>query len=157
MSSGPWKKHKYFKKIGEGANAVYKYAKQVKGAADYARENKSLGGKEQQEYYDAQKDARFLDKRAGWDEEWIKDWKDYEGLKSTDKIQVMKDLSGAMVDGDSLARASREQAKGAKRTAYEKKKVYDKTAMGVIDNTLTAYGKSVERGQEKILKLFGRG
>ena len=26
-SSGPWKKHKYFKKIGEGANADYKYAK----------------------------------------------------------------------------------------------------------------------------------
>lgn len=26
-SSGPWKKHKYFQKIGEGANAVYKYAK----------------------------------------------------------------------------------------------------------------------------------
>lgn len=26
-SSGPWKKHKYIQKIGEGANAVYKYAK----------------------------------------------------------------------------------------------------------------------------------
>lgn len=26
-SSGPWKKHKYFQKIGEGANAVYKYVK----------------------------------------------------------------------------------------------------------------------------------
>lgn len=26
-SSGPWKNHKYFQKIGEGANAVYKYAK----------------------------------------------------------------------------------------------------------------------------------
>lgn len=26
-SSGPWKKHKYFQKIGEGANAVYRYAK----------------------------------------------------------------------------------------------------------------------------------
>lgn len=26
-SSGPWKKHKYFQKIGEGASAVYKYAK----------------------------------------------------------------------------------------------------------------------------------
>lgn len=27
MSSGPWKRHKYFQKIGEGANAVYRYAK----------------------------------------------------------------------------------------------------------------------------------
>ena len=26
-SSGAWKKHKYIQKIGEGANAVYKYAK----------------------------------------------------------------------------------------------------------------------------------
>lgn len=34
-SSGPWKKHKYFQKIGEGANAVYRYSKQkVKEAAD---------------------------------------------------------------------------------------------------------------------------
>ena len=36
-SSGPWKKHKYFKKIGEGKNAVYKYAKDKSGATD--REN----------------------------------------------------------------------------------------------------------------------
>ncbi len=36
-SSGPWKKHKYFQKIGEGANAVYKYAKDKSGATD--REN----------------------------------------------------------------------------------------------------------------------
>lgn len=26
-SSGAWKKHKYIQKIGEGANAKYKYAK----------------------------------------------------------------------------------------------------------------------------------
>ena len=32
-SSGPWKKHKYFQKIGEGANAVYKYAKKAAGYA----------------------------------------------------------------------------------------------------------------------------
>lgn len=32
-SSGPWKKHKYFQKIGEGANAVYKYAKDKAGYA----------------------------------------------------------------------------------------------------------------------------
>lgn len=30
-SSGPWKKHKYFQKIGEGANAVYKYSKKAAG------------------------------------------------------------------------------------------------------------------------------
>lgn len=39
-SSGPWKKHKYFQKIGEGANAVYKYArKNITGDEYKAREN----------------------------------------------------------------------------------------------------------------------
>lgn len=34
-SSGPWKEHKYIKKIGEGANAVYKYTKdKVEKAAE---------------------------------------------------------------------------------------------------------------------------
>lgn len=39
-SSGPWKKHKYFQKIGEGANAVYRYAKD------------NVGGRITGDYYD---------------------------------------------------------------------------------------------------------
>ena len=54
-SSGPWKKHKYFQKIGEGANAVYKYSKKKAGEA---------AGKFTGDYYDSQankleKDARY--------------------------------------------------------------------------------------------------
>jgi hypothetical protein len=54
-SSGPWKKHKYFQKIGEGANAVYKYSKKKAGEA---------AGKLTGDYYDSQankleKDARY--------------------------------------------------------------------------------------------------
>ena len=47
-SSGPWKKHKYFKKIGEGANAVYKYTK------------KNVAGRVTGEYYD-EKDKEYED------------------------------------------------------------------------------------------------
>lgn len=59
-SSGPWKKHKYFQKIGEGANAVYKYAK--KGASDTV-------GKLTGSYYDKEaekyeKDAEFYGDQA---------------------------------------------------------------------------------------------
>lgn len=39
-SSGPWKKHKYFQKIGEGANAVYKYSKKAITGSDYKKEAK---------------------------------------------------------------------------------------------------------------------
>ena len=59
-SSGPWKKHKYFQKIGEGANAIYRYAK--KGASDAA-------GKLTGSYYDKEaekyeKDAEFYGDQA---------------------------------------------------------------------------------------------
>lgn len=59
-SSGPWKKHKYFQKIGEGANAIYRYAK--KGASDTA-------GKLTGSYYDKEaekyeKDAEFYGDQA---------------------------------------------------------------------------------------------
>lgn len=37
-SSGPWKKHKYFQKIGEGANAVYKYARKNITGESYKRD-----------------------------------------------------------------------------------------------------------------------
>lgn len=50
-SSGPWKKHKYFQKIGDGANAVYRYAKNkgkkvsvdddsVVGKSEFEKKNK---------------------------------------------------------------------------------------------------------------------
>jgi len=59
-SSGPWKKHKYFQKIGEGANAVYKYAK--KTASDTA-------GKLTGDYYESEanrlnKDAEYYNHEA---------------------------------------------------------------------------------------------
>lgn len=52
-SSGPWKKHKYFQKIGEGANAVYRYAKKTAGYA-YGSEYR----KDMDKYHDAEDRAQ---------------------------------------------------------------------------------------------------
>lgn len=52
-SSGPWKKHKYFQKIGEGANAVYRYAKKKAGYA-YGSEYR----KDMDKYHDAEDRAQ---------------------------------------------------------------------------------------------------
>ena len=50
-SSGPWKKHKYIQKIGEGANAVYKYAKNAdKTITGSAYKKEAKDEKERAEY-----------------------------------------------------------------------------------------------------------
>lgn len=40
-SSDPWKKHKYLKKIGEGANAIYQYAYNAAGGKEKNALNKA--------------------------------------------------------------------------------------------------------------------
>lgn len=158
-SSGPWKKHKYFQKIGEGANAVYKYANN-KLAANRKKFYEKSGLKDQKELNDAETQAEFMKKRAEWDEDYvedIKDWKKHElevvtgkPQKRPEKVQVMKDLSGKMVDGDTLVATSKAQAKGARRTADEKRSKYYKTPIGKAES-------AIKSGQAKINKLLGRG
>lgn len=158
-SSGAWKKHKYIQKIGEGANAVYKYTSN-KLAANRKKFFEKSGLKAQKELNDAETQAEFMKKRAEWDEEWvedIKDWKKHEHevvtgkpQKRPEKVQVMKDLSGKMVDGDTLVATSKAQAKGARQTADVKKKQYYKTPIGKVSS-------AIEKGQAKINKLLGRG
>lgn len=57
-SSGAWKKHKYIQKIGEGANAVYKYSKKAGGKVVDAIKNpdKSITGS----YYKDQADMENM-------------------------------------------------------------------------------------------------
>lgn len=151
-SSGPCKKHKYFKKIGEGANAVYKYARDK--AAETGKEiYEKSGMKAQKEVNDAETQAELMKKRAEWDEDWVEDIKDqkkYEHEMATgkpqkrpEKVQVMKDLSGEMVDGDTLVAASKAQAKGARRTADEKRKQYYKTPIGKAEETINKVKKAL--------------
>lgn len=56
-SSGPWKKHKYLKKIGDGANAVYQYA------TNYATGVKNAN-RDYQRAKDAQANAQAFSKLA---------------------------------------------------------------------------------------------
>lgn len=64
-SSGPWKKHKYTQKIGEGANAVYRYAKKAIGAG-YKREAEKQ--KEQSEWESGI--AGYYKREADIQKEW---------------------------------------------------------------------------------------
>lgn len=57
-SSGPWKKHKYFQKIGEGANAVYKYSKKAAN---------SVTGSEYKDKYWKRDDMVEEDQKKIWD------------------------------------------------------------------------------------------
>ena len=61
-SSGPWKKHKYIQKIGEGANAVYKYSKKAADKVAYAAKHphESITGRDMKlakEYWELESDV----------------------------------------------------------------------------------------------------
>ena len=76
-SSGPWKKHKYFQKIGEGANAVYKYAKdkadkKIQGEAvsknhliqDNPAGNKLLADQDREAYEEMKRREKYIKDNA---------------------------------------------------------------------------------------------
>lgn len=61
-SSGAWKKHKYIQKIGEGANAVYKYSKKAADKVTYAAKHphESITGRDMKlakEYWELNSEA----------------------------------------------------------------------------------------------------
>lgn len=61
-SSGAWKKHKYIQKIGEGANAVYKYSKKAADKVTYAAKHphESITGRDMKlskEYWELESDV----------------------------------------------------------------------------------------------------
>ena len=137
-SSGPWKKHKYISKVGEGAKAVYKYAKDKSGATD--RENWQKHKREADMY-----------------EDQVRSHQGQEDVPWHTPIDN-KDKPGEIA-----------QARGARQTEKEYKKRYDKTPLGKAESTATKTANSakksaakvksltadsVQRGQEKIKKLF---
>lgn len=117
-SSGPWKKHKYIQKIGEGANAVYKYAK--KSAK-------------------ARSDWKYNEERANaWSKASIKENDRYNDLVNEygtdDIVNVRSTVSGDIVsDAKADKNLTYEQAKGFRKTANEKKNEYSKTVFGKVE------------------------
>lgn len=176
-SSGPWKKHKYFKKIGEGANAVYKYAKDAatsaKIDADYYGmkagekiEDAAKAAKEKAdnlafdaEYY-TEKGAKNVYNAVGGKERdaWKRAEEDYN--KQNDSNRVSKEFDKEMLNktqlsqrGD-LAEKQRKwqnyddaQLRYKKDTARGKQYTYSKTPLGKAES-------SIKRGQAIIDRIL---
>lgn len=155
-SSGPWKKHKYFQKIGEGANAVYKYAKkkgaELADAAGADEREEYLKRKEISDRYEKDLEEhgfRPLARNSGRDDTFdkyvnlndphdkaIKDWTNWQNNSDRWKEQGRK-LQSKSYEADNKTREAASK--------------YYKTPMGRIE--LSDAGKAVAKG-EKLLKEF---
>lgn len=144
-SSGPWKKHKYIQKIGEGASAKYKYAKDKVEDAAYnaiwtAEDAANNVGKKLSDvsgYTQRQKmlEAQRLHRNADSVGKDIK----AAGKKYNDTSEGQKNFERI---ADESTRWRRDTARGAEQ-------VYSKTPLGKIES-------SVKRGQKIIDNLFGK-
>lgn len=132
-SSGPWKKHKYFQKIGEGANAVYKYSKK---AAKTISDASGLSTKKEIEKNKDWARMDYYNSGEGADEhiEYVK------------KTGTPEDVARA----ENNKRYWTETGRGERRTAYELQKKYNKTPIGKVEKTAK---QTVAKG-EKLLKEF---
>ena len=173
-SSGPWKKHKYFQKIGEGANAVYRYAKDkgtklAGGAAnaldEFGRPKSSNGDyiidRGPKAMYDYYVTGEGYKKRAD-----AKNWtgdpdairrqttaaqKDYKERSLAGKLGVGErdryyNAQDKYLSNKNSNRSTVEK-KGLRDTAHAAKQAYDKTPLGKVEG-------SVQRGQKLIDKLL---
>lgn len=167
-SSGPWKKHKYFQKIGEGANAVYRYSKKAIGDAA-----KAAGSEERAEWKKKKKIAdRYdedlkehgydpLDRNSGRDDTFDK----YVNLNDPHD-KAIKDWTNWQNNSDRWKEQGRKLATksyNANAKEREARSNYYKTPMGKVE--LSSAGQAatkaasiakekVSRGQKLIDKLF---
>ena len=176
-SSGPWKKHKYFQKIGEGANAVYKYAKDkgtklAGGAAnvldEIGRPQTSGGGyildrgpKAMYDYYVTGEGYKKRADAKNWNgdpdsirKETTAAQKDYKERSLAGRLGVGErdryyKAQDKYLSNKNSNRSSAEK-KGLRDTAHAAKQSYDKTPLGKAES-------AIKRGQAKINKLLGRG
>lgn len=153
-SSGPWKKHKYFKKIGEGANAVYKYAKSVPGRMTGEYYDKEAD-KYDKEYWDhVEKSARADDKQGPA----VRGTFDYL-TKANLETDPKKRRFYRRVSSDyarDYDRAYKEQQRELKKAdeAHDKR---DENWRKSYNAPLKKATRAIERGQSLINKLLGRG
>ena len=152
-SSGPWKKHKYFQKIGEGANAVYKYAKDKAGDA--------LGLDEREEYLKRKKTSDRYEKDL--EEHGYRPLaKDYGRNDTFDKYVNLNDphdkASRDWTNWQNNSDRWKEQGRKLQSKSYEGN---DKTREAASNYRKTPLGKielsgAVQRGQKLIDSLFGK-
>lgn len=145
-SSGPWKKHKYFQKIGEGANAVYRYAKN--DAANDAKQfyNKNITGDEYKGRELAAKENSAYDKHLA--ENAVKEGR-LEAANRLIKSSERYGKKAAQAEHDYRTKS----LKGMSERAVEKA---GKTASNAKHTIRSVANDSVSRGQRLIDKLFGK-
>lgn len=158
-SSGPWKKHKYFKKIGEGANAVYKYAKDTAGkvtgdyydkeANKYKRDAEFYNHEANRHFDLAVKDAgkeRTDEEEAAYNEYWkahqnmmdANFYRQNAAEKAERDARYKADHSiGEMITGERSKARMEKYAKGEYKNDdaryRDEKKKYDKTFAGKVE------------------------
>lgn len=131
-SSGPWKKHKYFQKIGEGANAVYKYAKNA--------DKNITGSAYKKEAKDEKERAEYANELAGTGT------KDYNYGANVDNVKNGR-AKGKFATGQQWSDSA---AYHGRKAAEAQSNYYNKSLFGKSEK---AAKKSVARG-ERILKKF---
>lgn len=101
-SKGAWKKHKYIQKIGEGANAVYKYAKDKVGVTALEELNDAQRAEKVAWDWKARSDKEYINANA-------KEFEMYKKLNETGS--AIRNNSSTYVRENNQAKLSRKQAK----------------------------------------------
>lgn len=146
-SSGPWKKHKYFQKIGEGANAVYRYTKQAA---------KDTAGKLTGDYYDSQankleKDAKYYQHEHSRQFELaIKDAAKERTPEEEEKYEqywrnhrrMMSANGEREIEAESAARKARKKAENAPLRKLKNR--FKTTTKATVTDTMTGEKRKVD-------------
>lgn len=144
-SSGPWKKHKYISKVGEGAKAVYKYAR------------KNVTGNYYKDRY-LQKDEDALEDLEKMDEgnkTGDRDWNyrmDSRGYQKYAHDEKSRDAAEKNYYTKSLFGKIESKRHGGRTDMLDSLQL--KTQKAAKEKRIKDIKDSVSRGQEKINKLF---
>lgn len=153
-SSGPWKKHKYISKVGEGAKAVYKYAKSSAENPKTAMDNATSSAKS------------FYRKNITGDEYKARESAAKENAKNDQLLANTAAKEGRKEAANRLLKSSERYGKKAAKAEHDYK---TKSLKGISERAAQKAGKtthnatrtvrslandSITRGQEKIKKLF---
>ena len=156
-SSGPWKKHKYLQKIGEGANAKYYYGNSKIGAdvaeaakwtaEDVIDDAKSEAGNAISN--GVYKAGRFLGEKSGYHDRQ-RMLEAQENHRIANDIRKETHIENPKNKQEKQWNAMADQnVKNFRDTAHGAKQRYSKTPLGKVES-------SIKRGQARIDKLFGK-
>lgn len=131
-SSGPWKKHKYFQKIGEGANAVYKYSKKAITGSDYKKEAK-----------DEKERSEYANELAGHAPKAIMVGRDVDNVKKDGSADFKFTSPDQWADS---------AAYHGRKAAEAESNYYNKSLFGKTEKTAK---KTVAKGEKLLKEFFG--